>query len=308
MKKIIITGATSMLGTALTEVSVRENTEVFAIVRPDTKRKDRIVSSPLVHVVHGTLEKLGDIEELPKDCDTLYHFAWAGTERTKRDEPEVHELNIKYTLDAVKLAKKTGCHRFVGAGSQAEYGPVYEKIDENTRFAPTISYGIAKYTAGILSRKLCEKTNIEHVWGRVFSVYGPNDNEGTMLEYAIRSWENGGTARFSSGLQDWNYLYETDAGEMFYRLGMSEVPPATYFVANRESRPLKEYIEILRKTYGAGEKSEFDEPPSIPLPGLNVDMKRTLDTLSYEPKVDFEVGIRTMIERLLHNHANMPVD
>lgn len=294
MKKIIITGATSMIGTALTEAAVREGTEVYAIVRPNTNRQGRIISSPLVHVVYGTLEKMDEIEGLPSNCNVFYHFAWAGTVKATRDNPEIHEKNIKYTLDAVNLAKKSGCHRFVGAGSQAEYGSVYDRIDENTKYAPATSYGIAKLSAGIMSRKLCEKYDIDHVWGRVFSIYGPHDNDGTMLEYALRCWNNGKIAKFSSGLQSWNYLYETDAGEMFYRIGCDVIPAGNYFIASHESMTLKQYIEIMRRCYGAGAYCEFADS-SVTLSGLDVDMQRTLNTLKYTPKVSFEEGIGNMI-------------
>ena len=71
MKKIIITGATSMLGTALIEVAIRENSEVYAVVRPDSNKIDRIISSPLVHVVYASLENLNEIDGLPFDCDVF---------------------------------------------------------------------------------------------------------------------------------------------------------------------------------------------------------------------------------------------
>jgi len=287
-----------MLGTALTEVAVREGTDVYAIIRKNTKRIDRIISSPLVHIVYGSLENLEEIQELPTDCDVFYHFAWAGTSKAERDDPEIHEKNVKYTLAAVNLAYRTGCHRFVGAGSQAEYGPVYGRIDENTPFAPKMSYGIAKYAAGILSRILCEKKNISHIWGRVFSVYGPHDNEGTMLEYAIKCWNRGETAHFSEATQMWNYLYESDAGEMFYKFGCEEIPAGTYFVANKESIVLREYIEILMEAYGDRARADFSEAHNNPSPGLDVDMGRTFQLLDYTPKVDFNTGIRNMISSI----------
>ena len=92
MKKIVITGATSMLGTALTEVAVREGTEVYAVIKKKKKRSGRLISSPLVHPVDGLLETLSEIQGLPKDCDAFYHFAWAGTGREERDEPTNYEL------------------------------------------------------------------------------------------------------------------------------------------------------------------------------------------------------------------------
>ena len=206
MNKIIITGATSMIGTALIEVAVREKVEVYAIVRSDTNRKDRIINSPLVHIIYASLEHLRDISSIPNDCDVFYHLAWAGGNKITRDDPLIHNKNIDYTLDAVELAKMCGCKRFVFAGTQAEYGIVEGVIDDNTRFSPELSYGVAKFAAGKLSKKLCNKNGIDHIWGRIFSVYGPHDNEGTMIDYALKCWGNGEKARFSAGTQSWNYL------------------------------------------------------------------------------------------------------
>ena len=287
-----------MIGTALIEAAVENSTEVYAIVRNNSKRMDRLIKSPLVHVVYGDLSTLKDVRDIPFNCDALYHFAWSGTSKAERDDPLIQEENIKYSLDAVELAHRTGCKRFIGAGSQAEYGPTDEVIDCHTKFAPIISYGVTKCAANLLSRKLCEKYGIIHVWGRIFSVYGPHDNKGTMLECAISSWKRGETVHFSSGRQYWNYLYETDAGNMFYELGDESTPAGEYFVAGMDSAPLIQYIDVLRKTYGKGANAIFADSDSSKLPGLNVDMSETKERLKYVPKVPFEVGIKRMIDAI----------
>lgn len=296
MKKIVITGATSMIGTALMEVAVKNNTEVYAIVRPTTQRKDRLINDPLVHIIYGDLANLRDIKGVPTDCDALYHFAWVGTDKKYRDDVWMHESNIRYTLDAVELAEKAGCKKFIGAGSQAEYGSIYgERIDENMKYNPVISYGIGKFAAGALSKKLCDEKKIGFAWGRIFSVYGPHDNEGTMLNYAINCFLNGEIAHFSTGNQIWNYLYEKDAGEMFFRLGDDDVPSGTYLIANTESMILKEYIRILTETFGIEAKAEFAEDTGQRLPDIDVDVRRTIETIGFTPQVDFKEGIMHMI-------------
>lgn len=130
MKKIVVTGATSMIGVALIEVCLKHNIEVHAIIRPGTNRQDRIIKDDNVHYHLSSLDDLLNIQDLPSDCDVFYHFAWAGTDRIQRDDPEVQSQNIKYALDSVKLAKKCGCSKYIGAGSQAEYGPCASVIDE----------------------------------------------------------------------------------------------------------------------------------------------------------------------------------
>lgn len=296
MKKIVITGATSMIGTALTEVAVREGVEVYAIIRPNTARTNRIIDSPLVHVVYGTLDNLLMIDGLPCDCDVLYHFAWAGTKRIDRDNPVVQEANIKYTLDAVELACRCGCKRFIGAGSQAEYGPVHGVIDDNTKCAPVLSYGIAKYAAGILSRKACDAKGINHIWGRIFSVYGPHDNDETMLNYAISQFKNRRIAKFSSATQMWNYLFESDAGMIFYLLGEKEVSGSVYRVADSHSLPLRQYIREIARIMNAEELCTF-ESDDKQLVGIETCDKKLFDDINYRPQVGFTEGIIRMIEK-----------
>ena len=99
----------------------------------------------------------------------------------------------------------------------------------------------------------------------------------------------------------WNYIYEDDAGEMFYRLGSNDVLPDIYFVANTESRPLKEYIEILMKIFGPDAKGVFADDDGACLPGLDVDMSKTINAIGPMPMVSFKDGVTRMIEARIPN-------
>lgn len=295
MKRIIVTGATSMIGAALIEEAIAHGTEVYAIVRENTSRMTRLPSSERLHPVYAQLSEL-DCVDIPESCDALYHFAWAGTSKSERDDPSIQEENIRFTLDAVRLAHRAGCRLFVGAGSQAEYGPVDGLIDPDTRFAPVISYGAAKYASGILSRKLCRQLGMIHAWGRIFSVYGRYDNKGTMLDYAIGQFLAGKTAAFSSGRQSWDYLNETDAGRMFYQIGERTQEDRTYLIASGEKRPLREYIQELARDMNAEDLCRFAEDENVTPPGLCVDPSLTFKCLGIEPSVTFQDGIHRMVE------------
>lgn len=307
MKKIVVTGATSMIGVALIEVCLKHNVEVHAIIRPGTNRQDRIIKDDNVHYHLSSLDDLLNIQDIPTDCDVFYHFAWAGTDRLHRDDPEVQLQNIKYSLDSVKLAKKCGCSKYIGAGSQAEYGPCASVIDENTPYNPVTAYGAAKFASSILCRKLCEQLDMTFVWGRICSVYGPHDNSNTMLMYAIDCFKSGETAIFSEGKQRWNYLYESDAGEIFFRLGDKSIPSDVYLVASPDSNPLRSYVETLIKLFPGETRYSFAINNNSSLNNektkenkkvysLNVNAEKTFKTLNFYPKVSFEEGISLVIK------------
>ena len=297
MKKIIVTGATSMLGTALIDVAVGKGTEVYAIVRPDSSRLDRLNGSDLVHVVKCMIDDLDKLSGIPSDCDALYHFAWEGANKEERENPMTHARNIKHTLDAVEAAQRFGCKKFIGAGSQAEYGPVNGPIDENTPCNPKTAYGIGKLSAGLLSGKLCEKYGITHIWGRVFSVYGSHDNKGTMIDYAMDRFSNREEAKFSSGEQTWNYLYESDCGMIFYLLGEKVESDRVYRIAHPESKALRDYISEMADIMGATELCSFAPKTSDgSVYGIETKDERLFSDIDFVPEVNFSDGIRQMIK------------
>lgn len=76
MNSILITGATSMIGVALIEEALANETEVFAIVRNGTRRLSRLPSSPLLHVVF--IDSLNEyqsiLKNITKPIDVFYHL------------------------------------------------------------------------------------------------------------------------------------------------------------------------------------------------------------------------------------------
>ena len=301
IRKIVITGATGMIGSSVIRSAIRDGIEIWAIVRDSSQRLNRIPKSPLVHLLYGGLEEMPKMRDLPNDCDCFYHLGWMGTGRATRDNPSKHAPNVPFTVNAAELAAKMGCFRFVCAGSQAEYGPVHGPIDDHTPFAPVHSYGIAKYASFLLSRKICQQLGVEHVWGRIFSVYGPHDKEGTMINSSIDTWLAGEKMRFSAATQKWNYLFESDAGEMFYRLGDPNVPAGEYPIAHPEGKTLKEYIEIMAEAFGPEADFDFSGSDSM-LTELNVDVSKTILATGYRPKISFENGIRQTIDEHRRKH------
>ena len=130
MKKIIVTGATSMIGTALIEECVKQNVEVYAVIRSSSGKQSRLPDSSLIHLIDCSLETLDHLPELiPAGCDTFYHIAWGNTGENRNRSTELQSRNISYTLDAVRAANALGCKRFIGAGSQAEYGQSDKSFD-----------------------------------------------------------------------------------------------------------------------------------------------------------------------------------
>lgn len=296
--RVIITGATSMVGSAIVRACLENDCEVLAIVRKNTSRMNRLPESKLLKVIYYNLDELDQIT-IDEKYDVFYHIAWGPNIKEARDDCYAQIDNIKATLDAVKLASMAGCKTFIGAGSQAEYGPHNGLITETTKCHPINAYGMCKLSSCMLGSKLCQQLGIKFIWGRIFSVYGINDNKGTMLDYAIECYKNNDEAQFSSGNQYWNYLFEEDAGKIFYLLGENDCEGGIYNIASNESRPLKEYIKEFTNVFGDGFKYQLAEKNDSNIYGLNVDITKVIRTIQYSPETSFKDGIKKIFDKIV---------
>ena len=247
MKRAIITGATGAIGTALLNELIRNNVEVLVLVRSGSKRKNNIPNSSLVSVAdcgmndYSTMENLSD-----KEYDVFYHFAWAGTAGSGRNDMYLQNQNVQYSLDAVGLAKRFGCKRFIGAGSQAEYGRYEGVLKPDTPVFPEMGYGYAKLCAGQMTRDYAHQLDMEHIWVRILSVYGPNDGAQSMVMSTINKLLEGEIPEFTKGEQMWDYLYSGDAAKAFHLLGDKGIDGKTYVLGSGSARPLADYIRDIR--------------------------------------------------------------
>ena len=299
MKRIVVTGATSMIGVALIEECLRHDIEIYAVVRSSSGKAGRLPLSEKIHLTDCSLENLPDLPgRIPGGCDTFYHIAWGNTGEARNKSTELQSRNIFYTLQAVRAAAELGCSRFIGAGSQAEYGPMdVEKISPDSPVNPSTPYGASKLAAGHLGGMLCRELGMECIWPRIFSVYGKYEKETTMVASGLRKMLAGEPTEFTPAMQRWDYLYSRDAGRAFYLIGEKGKGGSVYCVGSGQARPLKEYIEEMAALTGAGKPGIGAKPyPPGAVMNLCADIGTLTGDTGFIPEYTFEQGIRETIE------------
>jgi nucleoside-diphosphate-sugar epimerase len=300
VKKIVVTGATSMIGAALIQECLKHDIQVYAVVRKDSGKLERLPRHKNLKVVSCSIEELARLpEEIPEACDTFYHIAWANTGAARNKSVQLQSNNIQYTLDGVRAAKALGCTRFVGAGSQAEYGVLdIDQIGPGTPADPQTPYGAAKLAAGKLAFLLCRELGISCVWPRIFSVYGIYDKDTSMIMSSIGKMLQGEAGEYTPGEQRWDYLYSKDAGRAFYLIGEKGRDGAVYCVGSGMARPLKEFIYEMRDAVdpeiipGIGNKPY----PQGAVMNLCADIRTLTEDVGFVPQYTFEEGIRETVQ------------
>lgn len=295
MKRALVTGASGFLGAALVERLVHAGVEVLVLHRP---RADLWRLRP----VQGRYRELvADLREpasyrdalIRARPDTVFHLAWTGVGSRHRDEWVQVEGNLHATLALVMEAADAGCAHFIGAGSQAEYGPQNRALDEQAPTRPTTLYGAAKLSAYHLASRLTAQRGMRFAWLRVFSTYGPKDNPGWMLPTLIQTLLHRGRPTLTAGEQRWDYLHVADAVEAFYRVGATPEAVDAFNLGSGEARPLRQVIELIRDRIDPSLPLGFGEVPYRP----DQVMWLQADTRRLESVTGWRVG-RTLEEGL----------
>ena len=287
-----------MIGTALINECIKKGIEVYAVLRASSGKKMRLPESEKLHMVDCSLEELETLpQKIMEKCDTFYHIAWGNTGENRNSSTELQSRNIAYTLAAVKAAYALGCRRFIGAGSQAEYGPMdVDKISPDSPVNPTTPYGAAKLASGQLARMLCKELGMECIWPRIFSVYGIYEKETTMVASGLRKMLAGEKTSFTPALQRWEYLFSADAGRAYYLIGEKGKDGAVYCVGSGKAAPLKDYIEIMAELTGAEETGIGVRPyPAGTVMNLCADISSLTEDTGFVPEYTFREGIREPI-------------
>lgn len=300
--KIVITGATGFLGRALCRELTENGHEVTAVVRPQSMEKTEDLK--VSRVIGLPLEELDNLKEQispgkgekAERYDVFLHLAWNGSGGEARNDYRTQLQNLVYMEKALRAAKSCGCIKFIGAGSQAEYGVVRGKAwEDKTVPEPFMMYGAAKLACLHMGRVLAEQLGIRFVWPRIYSVYGPREKDPTILGYVARTLREGKVPELGACENLWDFLYITDfTGAM--RL-LTERPEAEgiYHVASGDVRKLREFVEVERDVISPGAELKFgarktDERRTF---WLEPDTSR-LKELGFQCGVAFEEGLQKL--------------
>lgn len=291
-----ITGASSFIGVELCRYLADNGHQVIAMSRKENEQLNDIAKSGNLQVFYADMQNL---MERAKDvkADVFVHLAWAGALLGQRDNQELQDGNIRFSLECVELSKRLGCQLYVDAGSQAEYGIVPGVITEDTPCHPVSAYGKAKLQ---MYRETCEMTQriaMKYIHLRILSVYGENDHPNTLIISSLKKMKANEPIEMRSGGQKWNYVYVKDAARQIGELALHAISDDSfkcevYNIASNDTRKLSEFVKVMKDITGS--KSELHFGGYNPEKDVNLepDMRKTAGIVRPLTEWKFEVVIR----------------
>lgn len=284
---ILVLGASGFLG-AWTVRSLRANgVPAVALVRP-TSVVSRIEG--LIDVVRADESSWPQaIEDLRPSV--VISLDWSGVGGEARNCAS-QQGNVARLQGLAEAAACAGASRFVGVGSQAEYGPRSVPIDEDQPPAPVTAYGRAKVAAAEATQAVCTEHGLDWVWARIFSTYGPLDHQYWLLPMVADALMAGETIDLTAGGQRWSYLYGPDAGMALATLATHPGAKDIINVGHPEAPRLRDTIEEFARYFSSTGALRFGGIPYAANQVMRLQPETgKLAALGWRPRVALEAGL-----------------
>lgn len=291
-----------MIGVALIKKLLSNGHEVVAIARHWSKQLTALVCSGKIEFVRSDMSEYSSIaDHISNKIDIAVLMAWSGTRGADRNDREMQRKNYGQNMALLPELCKLGCKKIVTAGSQAEYGSWLSsvKLKETDAANPNTEYGIEKLHFYQDCSTFCKEAQITVVEPRFFSLYGPEDYQGTLIISMLQNMLQNRPCMMTECIQSWDYLYIDDAITALELLITEDRASGIYNLGSGSSFMLKEYVEIMYRVTNSKSELIFG---AIPYPAtgmvnLNPDVNKLIG-LGWMPKVSFEEGVKKVVQRI----------
>lgn len=292
MKTAIVTGAGGFIGKALIEKLIEYNIEVYAIARDTEKLQDL---KDKVHIIKEDFLQIDKIDKcIPKKIDVFYHMVWeGGVYGAAFKDYELQLKNSKYACDALMLAVRLECKKFVLPGTVNEYEAL-DLLNMHNNDIPryTNIYSSAKLISRMMCKVIAMQNKIEFCTGLISKAYGKGDTSKTIVNIVLKKLSDGIAPDLVKGENLYDFVYIEDVAEAFYRIGNKGKNGKAYYIGHREVERFRNYIEKLRTIVAPKVELKFGVyPDDAEIDYSLIDLDALYNDTGFECKADFEESI-----------------
>ena len=300
MSRIFITGASGFVGAAIADLAARSGHEVTILIRtPSSPRVVALGGRCAIAIADLSNRDAARAILIDAKPDIVIHSAWEGVGGPER-AGDIQLDNIRTTVELLDSAIAAGVGRFVGIGSQAEYGRHDRRIDEGAATHPFLLYGAAKLSAYHLTRQRAAEAGIGFAWLRLFSPYGPGDNPNWLIPSVAAQILAGQAPRTSAGTQKWDYLHIADCARGILAAVVTESAQGVFNLSSGRAVTVRSIVERIRDLACPGLQLTFGDIPFGPnqIMHLEGDCGRLSAATGWAPRILIEDGLVSVVESM----------
>lgn len=300
----VVTGGAGFLGSHLTDRLLLEGHRVIAI--------DDLITGNVANIEHLAGNKnykfinhdVTNYIFIPGDVHYVWHFASPASPIDYLNYPiPTLKVGSLGTHNSLGLAKAKGAAFLLASTSECYGDPLIHPQTEDywgnvNPIGPRGVYDEAKRFAEAITMAYHRFHNVNTKIVRIFNTYGPRMrlNDGRVVPAFIGQALTGQALTiFGDGSQTRSFCYVSDLIDGIFRLMMSDYHNPVN-IGNPREMTIRQFAEEIIRILGASSKIEHRplpvDDPKVRQPDITLARK----ILGWEPKVDFDQGIRTTID------------
>jgi len=293
--KALVTGGSGFIGSHVVDKLRDKGVEVriFDMVYP-TYRKD----------IESYQASILDFEALRmalSDIEIIFHLAAVADVADVYEEPHYAEsINVRGTINVLEAARRSGhIKRVIYASTIWVYSDCKENfVDETTPLPPPSHlYTATKLASEYYCIAYSKTYSLETTILRYGIPYGPRARRSTVIPIFVnKALKSEPLTIAGDGSQFRKFVYVEDLAEGNVLALKPIAKNKIYNLDGREKITIRQVAETIQKILCKEVKIEHAPARPSDFPGIEVSSEHAKKELGWEPKVDFEEGVRRYIE------------
>jgi dTDP-glucose 4,6-dehydratase len=302
-KTAVVTGGAGFLGSHLSDRLLAEGFRVIAIdnlITGNTDNIEHLAGSPdFKFIRHNVSEYIF----VPGPVDYVFHFASPASPIDYLEHPiPTLKVGALGTHNTLGLAKDKGATFLLASTSECYGDPLVHPQSEDywghvNPIGPRGVYDEAKRFAEAMTMAYHRFHRMDTKIVRIFNTYGPRMRlrDGRVVPAFIsQALNNEALTVFGDGSQTRSFCYVSDLIDGIFRLALSDFHEPVN-IGNPAEMTILDFAEKILALTGSQAQVVFKPLPVDDPRVRQPDISRAKRLLGWQPKVDFESGVRETI-------------
>jgi len=320
MSKYLVTGGAGFIGSNIAEELIKRGEKVRILDNFSTGKRETVTEllqiaestsqiqpeiKPNLEIIEGDIRSYHIVREAVDGVDYILHqAALPSVPRSVKDPITSNEVNVMGTLNILNAAREVGVKRIVYASSSSVYGDldVLPKT-EDMLSKPLSPYAVSKLAGEKYCQVFTKLYGLESIVFRYFNVFGPRQDPTSQYSAVIPKFINfikQGEAPtiYGDGEQSRDFTFienVVEANLLACKNGLEDYSGEVFNIAMGKRITVNDLVTKINKILSTNISPKYARPRPGDVKHSLANIGKARQYLEYEPKVDFEAGLRRII-------------